>query len=1238
MDIYSYKSFYGDRTQPDWVRVLPIPGRALQSAELLEMQSIWMQHLKQAVGSIYRSGTALSGLRVIDTNAGTGEPDYYVTPGTIVVDGIVLAVPGKRLGVLSVDKTHKVSVAIAEKVITELEDPSLRNNTGSQPGETAYGLEGAHRLVWTAEVVLDAPGYQIAEVSNGSIVQPPILNSLQSAMDIISIYTYERSGNFCVRGCQVAHSYSIPGSAPLEGIGKELKEAIALMDIDLSNKTLDLASTTSALSNATDSSTIAQLKALKEQLSFQVEQLNSDLSSLKAQLSNYPQPKAAMEVFTVSPGLVYILGYRLDRPHPESISIPRQAYKKEAISSRFIYSAPIYRLQVSVSGDGKSFLCFISGLKEIPTIAVEVNTVESTADDLLDLFVEGFRNDLEAVKFTSPGYTSPSLRILLTSSLAVTRVSDSTVAFRLLYPSALVSVSFQGEGLTFSPQSGYLMPSVNLSPIDSYELAVKPVASITRVVADLIADSLPITRSNNGDYLGDDTVLSLIRVEQGRTLFVEGRDYSLNGNNIFWYQTATIAPPIGTTYYVSFTYTQPLTPNEDYALSNNSIRFLSRRPYPGGTFTVDYEYYVGQVGVIYIDAAGGLGYQLSNPSTNPTPPTLSDSQLPLALIKMKGDAIEVEEFTYRRFTASELYDLVALYNRVNSNPLTPLDRLDLPFCEMAIKSPHYPSVTARSKTIPLKYLGGGQLTRYESHLTGVTVPLSSSYPSREILLESQPRITSYTVLNIQSQPYIELSPRIIFTSKAYNSLKRIPLETLSQSYEDALNYGVAPFSKDHPEEVEIQFTIMGYCLEDISYSLFINKKQVGFQVINGYTTSIGVRPIDGSLKVIVNTLLVPGTHSIEFVPAVSSRLAPSSSVSVFNTLDLLLGKTPPYAQGSLMGAQTVQPQSLVQTLSVRRVRLLWGVGLYIRQASPDISIHILLRDEETKSVLSKGYPDRLLYSQNGSAMTGFEFTSPVVMYPDVEYGIAVVLTKGDIQLYTAKLGERDLIGGQINYLGYQVYNGGHLYLPGYIEAFEEDLAYSLLVSEYLTEPVTLLLGEYGTPDLFASITGFGLCSRDICPQGTQIVYEYSLPFESGWRQFNANSYIPLSSPTDRFSIRATLFTSSKFLAPSLSLEGSAITLYSESSTGTLQSKPIEVLIQSKLSVSVTWRGQGKVKLTVSGEQVEEVTSINTNGSVKSLYQVIVLPGVISYQVTLYSDRNLATPPYILELTDELLPA
>jgi hypothetical protein len=184
--------------------------------------------------------------------------------------------------------------------------------------------------------------------------------------------------------------------------------------------------------------------------------------------------------------------------------------------------------------------------------------------------------------------------------------------------------------------------------------------------AELNESLLPIVRgpiAGTFDKLGDDSVFKLTKVVQGDIIYKEGVDYRLiNQSEIDWsLNTNTTTEPLaGTTYYVSFLYTQALVKDKDYQLTSlDAIKFIDKTPAPNQNFYVTYSYYLAKAGVIYLDKTGIFRYSLSASSINPIPPTIAANLLTIAQFTLYTNKVDLKQSDCTLVSLSELNSLVA---------------------------------------------------------------------------------------------------------------------------------------------------------------------------------------------------------------------------------------------------------------------------------------------------------------------------------------------------------------------------------------------------------------------------------------------------------------------------------------------------------------------------------------------------------------------------------------------------
>lgn len=178
------------------------PGHVMQSSEMNEIQSRSADRVKQIADVLFKDGDVIrDGVLVVDPDTGAAR----AASGAVYVRG---AVRGVAPGVFTVPiaGTVAVGVYLKESVLTELEDPSLRNQA---EGTRGYQEPGAARLVinltWgfqgdsqTGEFF---PVYSVVDGVVLSKEAPPNIDAISNA-----IANYDRQstgGSYVVEGLSV---------------------------------------------------------------------------------------------------------------------------------------------------------------------------------------------------------------------------------------------------------------------------------------------------------------------------------------------------------------------------------------------------------------------------------------------------------------------------------------------------------------------------------------------------------------------------------------------------------------------------------------------------------------------------------------------------------------------------------------------------------------------------------------------------------------------------------------------------------------------------------------------------------------------------------------------------------------------------------------------------------------------------------------------------------------------------
>ena len=767
MSLNNYKNNpeYPDRYNRNkkWTKVLPVKGRPIQTAELIEVQSILQDNIKQGFNSLFRSGTPIKGLRVNVSSRGPNTLTVQVSKGQIYIEGIILDTAPTTLSIPS-EGVYNIYIEVNESIITEQEDSSLRDPIR---GAFNLGTPGASRLVWNtninfSEESTEVPNsFSIAQVSNGVILQRD-LNPFFEIQKILSKFIYERSGNFCVEGLSTNYigisRRSVSNANKYEELQNNLtnakneqqsvlSNAIAAQELvnQLTQQELTaiaaFRNNETAQNQATLANISSQLLTAKNNyanLSSSLVSSQSNLQKAESSLSSAENLVTDQQIISISPGIAYVEGFRVSINSPTQLFIPQSLPTSSIDSATYTYrgvnAQSLRNFSLSTSsgvveqGEGLYTTIEITfnniALNPSFTPNLDTNTVNvylearryngPTLSQFLIDIVNNYNSPLENDgNFTYKLYDNqvggnpeieafntgvpigkPEIKQLLKNYINLF-TSNNNLIFEAT-PAVL-----NGEELIININSNiYRNQDTLVSPIStikidnptgalnqpistsSYQLGFRPVNKIEKLVARLKAINVPIVRgqqNNSIDTLPDDTVITIEEVTQPGTgqVFLQGSGFRLtnDGTGIKWevpnlpnnpVPGQNYAPASGSTYFVTFIYSEPLVEKTDFILDTNTdtIQFVGRTPSPGSTFTVDYSYFLSKAGLITLDKTGKLGFILSAASKNPIAPSLPNNLLALSSFVMNLNTIEIQKLECRRQTVEDLHNLS---DRINQN-------------------------------------------------------------------------------------------------------------------------------------------------------------------------------------------------------------------------------------------------------------------------------------------------------------------------------------------------------------------------------------------------------------------------------------------------------------------------------------------------------------------------------------------------------------------------------------------
>lgn len=193
-----------DPSKANYDKLLFRPSLGLQSAEMNEIQSILDYNMTRIANQFMTDGSVLSGCQiVIDQSTG----DTICAAGEIYLRGRVRDVAEKKM-TIKTDGEVQIGIWLSETIITELEDPSLRDPA---EGSKNYDERGAGRLiinaVWgTSEDGLNGNFYRVYDAFNGVLKiksAPPDMTGFNNALA-----RYDRDnngGNYIIHGLKTRY-------------------------------------------------------------------------------------------------------------------------------------------------------------------------------------------------------------------------------------------------------------------------------------------------------------------------------------------------------------------------------------------------------------------------------------------------------------------------------------------------------------------------------------------------------------------------------------------------------------------------------------------------------------------------------------------------------------------------------------------------------------------------------------------------------------------------------------------------------------------------------------------------------------------------------------------------------------------------------------------------------------------------------------------------------------------------
>lgn len=1168
---YSKNPLYKDRAldNPSWSKIL-FGSKPLQASELIEIQTIQQQNLHRSLSTFISNGSILKGLNPILRDLGE-TLEVELTPGLFYLDGFAIEVAGKTFSIAK-EGIHHIYLKLREHIITEAEDSSLRDtNTGGE----LYGMPGAARLLWTAEIITEEKtDYLILTIKDGV---PQIRPEVDRDPAI-----HDRYGDFIVEGLSVTGEV-IPNLTQEEvDISNEEEDLVLLKSQERKEssilRSLQMeADYLSALDNLAfdNEKRFLDLPSLIEEQQIKVEAMRSSILDTQASLYERSLTQASLtkqfkKKVYIQPGLAYVMGSRVEKNNVTSLELEHNLdqIKVQARPFTFSRARPFnnrvlrfgtpqtnlkdllrigFTLYFSFSnlsfGEGKTTVRVSLTYDE----TLNTTSLESIAEDIVNhLSSKETIEDRVRYSGTYVENLSPYLlRSILQQNLEFHSIGTNTITFESLTSNDIkVDTSSSNDIVVFDKETTHIN---HLSSNEERTYFLHKEVSEVEVRATKKKVEYPITRSSTKywDALPDDSVLSLIEVKQGDKVYIEGRDYYLNMNRINWdtNHEDREEPDLGTTYYVTLLYTKQI---EEVSIKNGYLRFSGDFPLDGSTFYVDYSYYSPSLERLYLDNRGSI-------SLSPLPNSLA-----IAQVEMGATYIKVDNIAPRRWTSKEIYQLKEELIKNRDSIRMIVDKL---------KEMEDPSLSMLGEADLNEDLSSYGFNRsdatYRSQLKRKDVPLGEGTIS---LPYSTTRLRSGKIRDLyltvkgrnSNRGFLLTHPQTITSNgEQWSSLQKVEKDVAStwvveSDVRDYLsdNHHRIKYEVEHNlpqpnKRINVNYTIklkaIGLPPSMAGFLVYIDGTMVNSSsyvreegtIYNGISFTTAK---DGTLEVSVKALFTVGIHTVEI------KNSSHTCSSYFSVMDV--GKITQLVTASHLWNQPISinakrrslypanpgEESLpyfMQEFKVDRDTFLHSIGIDVIG-----STSLVVGRKDNPSLLGQAVFHREL---NGTSY--FNMESPIHLKQGEVYYIGF-LNHEDIKVGLRSRGYIDTpVKLSDGYRGY------------YLQ--DRELIYSL--NSYLYQEEDLVeIGSYSLNS--GSIEAFSINSIPYLPASTKIEFFYEM--DSSLRKVEPFSMEHLALPQPSIKLLARL-GGNLHLTPQLDLASSSISLYgSESRDMILTSKSI----------------------------------------------------------------------------------
>jgi hypothetical protein len=577
------------------------------------------------------------------------------------------------------------------------------------------------------------------------------------------------------------------------------------------------------------------------------------------------------------------------------------------------------------------------------------------------------------------------------------------------------------------------------------------------------------------DLLTEPTVVAVLEVSQGTTVYEPGTDYKVVGDEIDW-SPGGAEPAPGSSYQVTYQYIASITPT---ALTDTS--FTVADVVQGSTIYIDYLWKLPRVDVLALTADGQVErIKGISQVRNPIAPTVPASRLALAEIAYdwKQDTLpEVRNIAIRTITASELtamqrqisdlFDLVALERlRVDANIREPAAKKGLfvdNFLDDDLRDqgePQTGAIVAGVLTLPITASAqhakenGNTLITLDYTLAPVIEQLARTgsmqinpyqafepVPARVTL---NPAVDQFTVTNTTWAS--DVTERLITGSGILQRVveTRVAEQVLASSSEEA----------QFLRPLNVAYEVHGFGPSEALSQLHFD----GLPLAQPEGTAAN------STGVLTGTFQIPqaipaGAKLVEFLGAGGSY---GSATYVGR------GQIVTETRRRILTTVVRRYDPLAQTFTLPERRTIGGLELWFTAKGGEAPVIVQIRETQvgmpTTEVLSEGRLNASDIKTDGNA-TRISL-DPVALEANREYAIVVLSDDAHHAVAVAELGKYDPRTGWVTAQPYQIgvllsSSNGSTWTPHQTQ----DLTFRLLGCSFTQQSKTVSLGQYPVSDL-----------------------------------------------------------------------------------------------------------------------------------------------------------------------------